>query len=129
MNWYLKVLQHCFDFSGRARRTEYWTFTMFNFGISIVLGIIDFLVLGAGESGFSILSTLYMLAVLIPGVAVSVRRLHDAGYSGWYLLCAFIPLVGAFIVLYFMVSDSETGHNSWGPNPKKPKRKLAGQPA
>lgn len=129
MDWYLKVLQQYFDFSGRARRKEYWTFVMFNIGISIVLGIIDFLVLGAGESGFSILSTLYSLAVMIPGVAVSVRRLHDTGRSGWYLLCALIPFIGAFIVLYFVVADSEPGHNSWGPNPKEPKRKLAAEPA
>ena len=127
MEWYLKVLKQYFDFSGRARRKEYWMFAAVNFGISMVLSIIDFALLGAADSGFSPLSTLYMLAVIIPGIAVGVRRLHDTGRSGWSLLFAFIPFIGAFIVLYFMLIEGESGRNQYGPDPKKPEQKMAEQ--
>ncbi|MEM8859196.1 MAG: DUF805 domain-containing protein [Chloroflexota bacterium] len=123
MEWYLKVLQQYFDFSGRARRKEYWYFVLVNFGISIVLGIIDFTLFNAAESGFSPLSSLYSLAVLIPSVAVGIRRLHDTGRSGWWLLIGLIPLIGAIVLLIFFFQDSEAGTNKWGPNPKM---KLAG---
>lgn len=120
MEWYLKVLkQHYADFGGRARRQEYWMFVLFNFIISFALGFTGGFLTAMTDSGiFGLLPMLYSLAVLIPGIAVSVRRLHDTGKSGWYLLVSFIPLVGPLILLYFMVVDSAPGNNQYGPNPK-----------
>ncbi len=113
MNWYLEVLKKYVVFSGRARRKEYWMFFLFNIIIALVLGIIEGLVGGPG-----IISTLYSLAVLIPGIAVSVRRLHDTSRSGWWLLIGLVPIIGAIVLLVFMVQDSQQGENQYGQNPK-----------
>ena len=120
MNWYLKVLKQYADFNGRARRTEYWMFALFNFIISFVLGFIDgFIGFLGPEIGIGVLGGLYSLLVLIPGLAVSVRRLHDVGKSGWMLLIVLIPLIGLIWLLVLMVSDSKPGENQYGPNPKE----------
>jgi len=120
MYWYLEVLKKYAVFSGRARRKEYWLFTLFDLIITAVLVIID---VAAGlvgtESGFGLLSSLYTLAVFIPRIAVSVRRLHDTNHAGWWLLIGFVPLVGTIVLLIFMVSDGQPGHNRFGPNPKE----------
>ena len=113
MNWYLDVLKKYAVFSGRARRQEYWMFFLFNMIIAIVLGVVEGIAGGPG-----ILGLLYGLAVLIPGIAVSVRRLHDIDRSGWWLLIALVPLIGAIVLLVFMVLDSKAGENQYGPNPK-----------
>lgn len=113
MNWYLEVLKKYAVFSGRARRKEYWMFVLFNMIIGLVLGFVEGLVDGPG-----VLSSLYSLAVLIPGIAVSVRRLHDTGRSGWWLLIGLVPLIGAIVLLVFMVQDSDPAANPYGPNPK-----------
>jgi len=112
MNWYLKVLRNYAVFDGRARRSEYWYFILFNMIISFVLGLID------GLSGFmvgdnGILSSIYSLGVLIPSIAVAIRRMHDVGKSGWFML---IP----FYNLYLAVQDGEVGYNQYGPDPKRP---------
>lgn len=119
MNWYLTVWKKYAQFSGRARRSEYWYFTLFNLIASILLMIVDG-ILGSfsSEAGIGILGGLYTLAVLIPSIAVSVRRLHDTGRSGWWMLISLIPLVN-IILLVFMVSDSSPGQNQFGPNPKE----------
>ncbi|MGH8554125.1 MAG: DUF805 domain-containing protein [Gammaproteobacteria bacterium] len=119
MNWYLDVLKKYAVFGGRARRKEYWYFVLFNILISILLGTID-AVTGSfsPETGLGLLSGLYALAILIPGIAVSVRRLHDSGKSGWWLLIGLVPLVGAIVLLVFMVQDSMPGENQYGLNPK-----------
>ena len=106
-------------FGGRARRKEYWYYFLFNALIAIVLGIIDG-VTGtfSREVGLGLLGGLYSLAVFIPGFAVSVRRLHDTGKSGWWLLIPLVPLVGVIVFLVFTVKDSEPGENQYGPNPK-----------
>lgn len=119
MNWYLVVLKKYATFSGRAARSEYWYFTLFNALISIGLIILD-RVIGTynAEAAMGTLSSLYSLAVLIPSLAVSVRRLHDIGRSGWWFLLAFIPLIGALVLIYFMVQDSQAGNNQYGANPK-----------
>lgn len=114
MNYYLAVLKKYAVFSGRARRAEYWYFFLFNMIISIVLGIISTII---GDR-YGILGLVYCLAVLIPGIAVSIRRLHDIGKSGWMLLIGFIPLIGAIWLLVLMVTDSNPGENKYGPNPK-----------
>jgi uncharacterized membrane protein YhaH (DUF805 family) len=89
MNWYLEVLNKYAVFEGRARRKEYWFFIFFNVLISMALGIIDRL-MGSFDpgTGLGILSGIYALGVMIPGMAVSVRRLHDTGRSGWWLVVA-----------------------------------------
>ena len=112
MSWYLLVLKKYAVFSGRARRKEYWYFVLFNFIIGIVLSLIDIF------WGFPVLYWLYSLAVLLPYLGVSIRRLHDTGRSGWWLLIGLIPLIGAIILLIYMVSDSQEGTNQYGPSPK-----------
>jgi len=114
MNWYLEVLKKYAVFNGRARRTEYWMFFLFNLIIILVLGFVEGLVGGIGVIGL-----LYSLAVLIPGIAVSVRRLHDTDRSGWWLLIVFVPLIGAIVILVFMLQDSRSGQNKYGANPKE----------
>jgi uncharacterized membrane protein YhaH (DUF805 family) len=119
MNWYLVVLKKYAVFNGRARRKEYWYFFLFNILISIVLGVIDGMTGSfSPESGMGLLSGIYMLAVLIPGIAVAVRRLHDTSRTGWWLLISLIPLIGAIVLIVFLVSDSKPEENQYGVNPK-----------
>jgi len=113
MNWYLEVLKKYAEFNGRARRTEYWMFCLFNFIIGFVLSFIESII-GTG----SVLLTIYFLAVLIPSIAVSIRRLHDTDRSGWWLLITLIPFIGGLILIIFTVQDSQAGDNQFGPNPK-----------
>lgn len=119
MEWYLKVLKNYAGFSGRARRKEYWYFVLFNLIISVVLGIVDG-VTGSvnAETGMGLLGSIYTLAVLIPAIAVSVRRLHDTGRTGWWLLISLVPLVGFIVLIVFLVQDSTPGENEYGANPK-----------
>lgn len=138
MNEYLKVLtQQYADFSGRARRREYWMFTLIHFVVMTVLYIpilISLLSMSTetemsdGAPDFSDLSPvtfifmglyfLYALATLVPSLAVAIRRLHDTGKTGWMYLVSLIPLVGSLLLLFFLVQDSESAANKWGPNPK-----------
>jgi len=113
MSWYLLVLKKYAEFSGRSRRTEYWMFFLFNIIIAVILGVVEGFI---GISG--ILSGLYFLAVLVPGIAVTIRRLHDIGRSGWWILAGLIPVIGGIVLLIFMVQDSKAGENEYGPNPK-----------
>ncbi|NCC50920.1 MAG: DUF805 domain-containing protein [Spartobacteria bacterium] len=113
MSWYIEVLKKYAVFTGRARRTEYWMFVLFNIIIAGILGFVEGLAGGPG-----ILVNVYSLAVLIPSLAVGVRRLHDTGRSGWWLLIGLVPLVGAIVLLIFMVQDSSPDANPYGPNPK-----------
>lgn len=114
MDYYLTALKKYAVFNGRARRKEYWYFVLFNFLISFVLGIIDgVLGLTADGSGLGLLGGLYSLAVFIPGIAVGIRRLHDTGRSGWWLLIALVPLVGAIVLIIFLASGSEPGPNKY----------------
>ena len=105
MNYYLKVLQNYATFSGRARRSEYWYFVLFNVIISIALGFIS------GMMGISMLSNIYSLAILVPSIAVGVRRMHDVGKSGWFLL---IPIYN----LILACTDGVKGENEYGADPK-----------
>jgi len=105
MEWYLKVLKQYADFDGRARRKEYWMFFLFNIIVSILVGII------AGVIGLPLLGNLYTLAILVPSIAVGVRRVHDTGHSGWFLL---IPLYN----LYLVCIEGDQGANSYGQDPK-----------
>jgi uncharacterized membrane protein YhaH (DUF805 family) len=113
MNWYLDVLKKYAVFSGRARRKEYWMFFLFNIIIVIAIGFVESIIGSPGVIGM-----LYSLAVLIPGIAVSIRRLHDTGRTGWWMLVALVPVIGAIVLLIFMVQDSKPGTNQYGANPK-----------
>ncbi len=126
MNWYVEVLKKYAQFDGRARRKEYWFFALINILISMVLGFMGGIVLGlSGHSqdptyaflGLGLIC-LYSLAVLVPGLAVTVRRLHDTNRSGWWIFISLVPLVGGIILLIFMLQDSQLGANQYGPNPK-----------
>ncbi|MUH35840.1 DUF805 domain-containing protein, partial [Zobellia amurskyensis] len=108
MNWYLKVLQNYAGFEGRARRKEYWMFFLFNMLISYGLQIVAIVV---EVPALLFLSIIYSLGVLIPGIAVGVRRMHDVGKSGWFLL---VPIYN----LILACTDSEEGENKYGSNPK-----------
>jgi uncharacterized membrane protein YhaH (DUF805 family) len=120
MNWYLKVLKQFADFSGRARRQEYWMFVLFNILFAIMAVVLDN-ILGTTidplpYGGFYLG---YVLILFIPGLAVAVRRLHDIGKSGWMLLVAFIPFIGAIWLLVLFATAGTPGTNEYGINPKE----------
>lgn len=106
MNWYIAVLKKYAEFSGRARRQEFWMFVLISFVASLVLSFIRPLWM------------IYNFAVLIPSIAVCTRRLHDTGRSGWWQLLALVPVIGAIVVLVFAAQDGQPGDNQFGPNPK-----------
>ncbi len=120
MNWYLKVLKQYADFKGRARRKEYWFFVLFNVIFAITAIIIDnVLGLAMQDVGYGPFYLIFALAMIIPGLAVTVRRLHDIGKSGWYFLLAFIPLVGGIILFVFSLMPGDPYENEYGPDPKE----------
>lgn len=122
MKWYIAVLKKYAVFNGRAHRKEYWMFFLFNLIFAFALGFIEGFIGIASQVNYSVLSTLYGLAVLIPGIAVAVRRLHDTDRSGFWLFIGLIPLVGTIILLVFFVTDSQAGDNKYGPDPKADER-------
>lgn len=113
MHWYVDVLKNYTGFSGRAHRTEFWMFALINFIIAIVLNTV------LGFVGLDALGMLYSLGVLLPSIAVSMRRLHDTGRSGWWLLLIFLIFIGWIPLLIFYCLDSTPGENEYGPNPKE----------
>lgn len=113
MEWYLKVLRQYADFSGRARRKEYWMFVFMNLLISFLISTIDYWLFG-----MTIISSIYVIAVIIPSIAVAVRRIQDTGRNGFWVLVAFVPLIGTIWVLILLLQDSEPNSNAYGPNPK-----------
>ncbi|QTL94162.1 DUF805 domain-containing protein [Aeromonas jandaei] len=114
MNWYISVLKQYAVFSGRARRTEYWMFVLCNVVFMLLVGMVDRLI----GSDKEILSAIYSLAVLLPSLAVAVRRLHDTDRSGWWLLIGLIPVIGTLVLIYFMVCKGQQGPNRFGDDPK-----------
>ena len=117
MSWYIKVLKNYAVFNGRARRKEYWMFVLFNLIFGLLLALIDEIGgLYAGDWG--VLSGIYSLAVLIPGLAVTVRRLHDTNRSGWWVLINLILFIGGIILIVFLAQDGTPNENKYGPNPK-----------
>ena len=99
MDWYLDVLKNKYaTFSGRARRKEYWMFLLINLVVSVALALIDSLIGSVSESGMGLLSSVYSIGVLIPSLALSVRRLHDIGRTGWWELISIIPVIGAVVL-------------------------------
>ncbi len=130
MDWYLLVWKRYAEFDGRSRRTEYWMFALFNalilFGLAVAVGI-GYLIARPLAIFLCIPIGFYVLAAIIPSLAVAVRRFHDSGKSGWWLLLFFvlncIPIVGfisTVVQIVILCLDSEPGSNRFGPNPKFP---------
>ena len=128
IDWWKKVVfENYANFSGRARRSEYWYFTLFNIIIFVPL-VILFVVFAESGGNSEAISLIFMLffivvalALLIPSIAVAVRRLHDTGKSGWWYILGVIPVVsyvGGIVLLVFYCMDGEPNSNKWGPNPK-----------
>jgi len=118
MNWYLKAFNKYATFSGRAQRSEYWFYILFYIIGVFTLTIVDFLIGTYNEEvGMGVLGGIFMLVHFLPGLAVSIRRLHDIGKSGWWYLLNLIPLIGPIVIIIFSVLDSEED-NVYGPNPK-----------
>lgn len=115
MRWFMVVLRKYAVFSGRARRAEYWYFLLFYILISIGVTILD---LSLGVSWMGLPSMIFALAMAVPSLAVSVRRLHDTDRSGWWALIAFIPVIGPIVLLALAALDGTPGENRFGPNPK-----------
>jgi len=115
MHWYLEVLKKYTLFTGRARRSEYWYFVLVNLVIALVLGMVDGVLrrmVGMGPLGM-----LYGLAVLVPSIAVAIRRLHDTDRSGWWVLLGLVPIVG-LVLIWFLAQDTMASTNRYGQNPK-----------
>jgi uncharacterized membrane protein YhaH (DUF805 family) len=119
MNWYLDAWKNYANFQGRARRKAYWMFVLFNLIALVVLRFIEGAVGLSGENGYGILTGLYTLAIILPLIALAVRRLHDTGRSGWWILIGLVPLIGPIVLIVFYVTDSQPGANQYGPNPKE----------
>ncbi len=127
MKYCLSALKNYATFSGRARRSEYWYFFLFNIIFYIIASILDrtfgttFSIKtfnGETTLPYGYIYMLYALVVFLPGLAVTVRRLHDSGKSGWYILVSFIPIAGIIWLLVLLCTDSVVGKNKYGPNPK-----------
>ena len=113
IKWFLICVRDKYaDFKGRARRREFWMYTLVYIVLAIIIGFIG------GIIGTSLLSIILWLALLCPGMAVGVRRMHDIGKSGKWILIALIPIIGALYLLYLATLDSQPGANKWGENPK-----------
>lgn len=115
MEWYLKVLKNYANFNGRARRKEFWMFILINFlistGLQIILGMIS-------PELMLIVVGLYSLGVLIPSIAVGVRRLHDINKSGWWYFIGLVPLIGGIWLLVLFATEGTSGENEYGHDPK-----------
>jgi uncharacterized membrane protein YhaH (DUF805 family) len=124
MKYYLKVLQNYASFSGRARRSEYWYFLLFNAIFSLLAILIDNILGLTFELGYGVtmpygyIYLFYVLSMIVPVLAVSVRRLHDVGKSGWMYFIILIPIIGAIWLLVLFFTNSQAGSNKWGENPK-----------
>lgn len=117
------VLSQYVGFTGRARRSEFWWWFLFVFLVGIVAGILDQLLgttVGEGFNQTGVIAIVTSLALILPNLAVAVRRLHDTGRSGWWVLIGLIPVIGFIVLIVFYVQDSQPGPNEHGPNPKEP---------
>ncbi len=116
------VLKKYAEFNGRAGRREFWMFVLISFIISIALSIVDSAlgtkIAGSYGSNTGVLGSLYSLAILVPSVAVNIRRLHDTNHSGWWWFLWLIPIVGWIIMIVWLATDSMLEDNQYGPNPK-----------
>lgn len=125
MEWMIMPLKRYADFSGRSRRKEYWMFVLFQILVLFPVALVGAMLGGIDESGtggalFLILVAIFVLAFLVPGLAVQVRRFHDQDKSGWFILLGFIPYIGGIILFVFMCLEGTRGPNRFGPDPKDP---------
>ena len=109
-------LRNYVGFSGRARRSEFWFFVLFSMLVQVVFAVVDLVLLGVGDGAFGAIAS---LALLLPSLAVGVRRLHDVGRSGWWMLIILVPLIGVILLLIWNLSRGEDGPNRFGPNPRQ----------
>lgn len=118
MSWFLKVVRDNYaNFSGRARRAEYWYYTLFYILIYVGLCILDVVLVANNLPGF--FASLFALGMFVPSIAVGARRLHDTGRTGWWQLISFVPIIGAIVLLVFLVQEGSFDRNEYGPSPKK----------
>jgi uncharacterized membrane protein YhaH (DUF805 family) len=118
IEWYVSVLRRYVDFNGRAGRSEYWWFALANAIVAVALNILGKVGSGMGLGGVLMVPYyVYLLAVLLPSLSVGVRRLHDTGRSGWWLLLALVPVIGDLVLIVFFILDSTPGDNKYGPHP------------
>lgn len=118
MKWFLIVMKKAFVFKGRARRKEYWMFALIAFLIGIATNVIDLLNGWMLTPAIGVSSALFILLTFIPNLSVSVRRMHDLGYSGWWVLIILLPILGPLLLLMMFCYDGEDFPNRFGPNPK-----------
>ena len=111
MEYFIDALKRYADFTGRAKRQEYWMFILFYLIFYLMLSVIDAVI------GIPVLTSLYSLALFIPNISIAARRLHDTSRSGWWQLIALIPLIGTIVLIVFLAQDSHED-NEYGPNPK-----------
>lgn len=115
MDWFKKGLRNYANFSGRARRKEYWYFVLVQMGLVIIAMILDTIIFNSEIGLFYIVVA---LGLFLPGLAVTIRRLHDTSRSGWWFLISILPLIGSIILLVFLASDTKFETNQWGPPAK-----------
>ena len=122
LDWMMMPLKRYTDFAGRSRRKEYWMYLLGVIVAAIILGIVEGVLGLSGMVGgvYGPLTTLFLLAIIVPSIAVQVRRFHDQDKSGWFVLLSLIPFVGGLIVLVFMFLEGTKGPNRFGPDPKDP---------
>ena len=118
MDWYLKVLKNYFGFEGRARRKEFWMFVLINIVVSIVIALVDNILGLNWGAGYGVLGTVYALAILVPSIALTARRLHDIDKSGWWQLIGLIPLIGWIVMIVWAATEGHRGENRFGADPK-----------
>ena len=126
MNWYLAVLKKYVTFSGRARRKEFWMFILINLIIGAIASVLDSafglskteVVNGVTTYSAGAISLIYSLAVLLPSLAVAVRRMHDIGKSGGWIFINLIPLIGWIWYIVLAATAGQVGDNKYGPDPK-----------
>lgn len=119
LDWFKKAFKNTFNYSGRARRKEFWYFMLITAVISFVAGIIDYTVGDQLIRNDEALKGLVGFILFFPGLAVSVRRLHDIGKSGWWYLISIVPLIGALVLMFWFLNDTTPVTNKWGKPAKR----------
>lgn len=118
MSWYISVFRNYDDFSGRARRKEYWLFLLTNMVLVCVAAILDYVVGTHEITSLGVFGLLFVAAITIPSWAVAVRRLHDSSRSGWWLLVSVVPFVGLLVAIVLLLLPGTPGENEYGQDPR-----------
>ncbi len=123
MDWYIKALKNYVNFTGRARRKEFWLFFLFNILIMLSFSFIA-TTIKETDKFMQGLFVFYGLGIIIPSISAIVRRLHDIGKSGWWIFIILIPIIGKIWLIVLLATDSQLSENKWGKNPKEANNKL-----